>query len=222
MGRPSWRRGSGSTAISTSFGRRSGIPSIAPSSIRSTPSCARSSGSKKASGLPRGGPAGRTIYISNHKSHLDYLIEPLVLDDNGVRPPVIAAGINLFGGPLGLLHRHVTGAIPIRRNTKDPGVPRHAQGVRGGAAAAARSDVLHRGRPQLFRRDEGAEDRAAACRDAERPDRRRHSSDGDRLRPGARGSRARASGREAAPAAVRSRDRGDGPLRRRAISRVRS
>ena len=43
-----------------------------------------------------------------------------MLDDNGVRPPVIAAGINLFGGPLGLIHRHVTGAIPIRRNTKDP------------------------------------------------------------------------------------------------------
>jgi glycerol-3-phosphate O-acyltransferase len=64
--------------------------------------------------------AGRVIYISNHKSHLDYLIEPLVLDDMGVRPPVIAAGINLFGGPLGLIHRHVTGAIPIRRNTKDP------------------------------------------------------------------------------------------------------
>lgn len=63
---------------------------------------------------------GRVIYISNHKSHLDYLVEPLVLDDTGVRPPVIAAGINLFGGPLGLLHRHVTGAIPIRRNTKDP------------------------------------------------------------------------------------------------------
>ncbi len=63
---------------------------------------------------------GRVIYISNHKSHLDYLVEPLVLDDNGIRPPVIAAGINLFGGPLGLIHRHVTGAIPIRRNTKDP------------------------------------------------------------------------------------------------------
>ena len=62
----------------------------------------------------------RVIYISDHKSHLDYLVEPLVLDDNGIRPPVIAAGINLFGGPLGLLHRHVTGAIPIRRNTKDP------------------------------------------------------------------------------------------------------
>ena len=64
--------------------------------------------------------AGRVIYASNHKSHTDYLIEPLVLDDNGVRPPIIAAGINLFGGPLGLIHRHVTGAIPIRRNTKDP------------------------------------------------------------------------------------------------------
>ena len=63
---------------------------------------------------------GRVIYISDHKSHLDYLVEPLVLDDNGIRPPVIAAGINLFGGPLGLIHRHVTGAIPIRRNTKDP------------------------------------------------------------------------------------------------------
>jgi glycerol-3-phosphate O-acyltransferase len=63
---------------------------------------------------------GRVIYISNHKSHLDYLVEPLVLDDNQIRPPVIAAGINLFGGPLGLIHRHVTGAIPIRRNAKDP------------------------------------------------------------------------------------------------------
>src|SRR6476660_6608154 len=64
--------------------------------------------------------AGRVIYASNHKSHTDYLVEPLVLDDNGVRPPIIAAGINLFGGPLGLIHKHVTGAIPIRRNTKDP------------------------------------------------------------------------------------------------------
>jgi glycerol-3-phosphate O-acyltransferase len=63
---------------------------------------------------------GRTVYISNHKSHLDYLVEPLVLIENEIRPPVIAAGINLFGGPLGLLHRHVTGAIPIRRNSKDP------------------------------------------------------------------------------------------------------
>ena len=44
-----------------------------------------------------------------------------MLEDHEIRPPVIAAGINLFGGPLGLIHRHVTGAIPIRRNVKDPG-----------------------------------------------------------------------------------------------------
>jgi glycerol-3-phosphate O-acyltransferase len=62
----------------------------------------------------------RVVYISNHKSHIDYLVEPLVLDDNQIRPPLIAAGINLFGGPLGLIQRHVIGAIPIRRNTKDP------------------------------------------------------------------------------------------------------
>ena len=64
--------------------------------------------------------AGRVIYASDHKSHTDYLVEPLVLDDHGIRPPIIAAGINLFGGPLGLLHKHVTGAVPIRRNMKDP------------------------------------------------------------------------------------------------------
>src|ERR1051325_3318949 len=62
----------------------------------------------------------RVVYASNHKSHIDYLVEPIVLDDAGVRPPLIAAGINLFGGPLGLLHRHVTGALPVRRNTKAP------------------------------------------------------------------------------------------------------
>jgi glycerol-3-phosphate O-acyltransferase len=64
--------------------------------------------------------SGRVIYVSNHKSHLDYLVEPLALEDHHVRPPIIAAGINLFSGPLGLLHRHVTGAVPIRRNAKDP------------------------------------------------------------------------------------------------------
>ncbi len=63
---------------------------------------------------------GRVIWASNHRSHLDYLVEPLALIDAGIRPPIIAAGINLFGGPLGLIHKHVTGALPIRRNTKDP------------------------------------------------------------------------------------------------------
>jgi glycerol-3-phosphate O-acyltransferase len=62
---------------------------------------------------------GHVVYVSNHKSHLDYLIQPLILDDHGMRPPLLAAAINLFGGPMGLVHRHVTGAIPIRRNSKD-------------------------------------------------------------------------------------------------------
>ena len=63
---------------------------------------------------------GRVAYVSNHRSHIDYLVELLALDDAGIRPPIIAAGINLFGGPLGFIHKHVTGALPIRRNTKDP------------------------------------------------------------------------------------------------------
>src|SRR5262245_49500713 len=62
----------------------------------------------------------RVVYASNHRSHTDYLVEPLVLDDNGIRPPLIAAGINLFGGLLGPIQRHVISAIPIRRNSKDP------------------------------------------------------------------------------------------------------
>ena len=64
--------------------------------------------------------AGRVVYASNHRSHTDYLVQPLVLDDYGIRPPVLAASVHLFAGPMGLLHRHVTGAVPIRRNTRDP------------------------------------------------------------------------------------------------------
>ena len=79
--------------------------------------------------------AGRVVYASNHKSHIDYLVEPLVLDDNGIRPPIIAAGINLFGGPLGLIHRHVTGRDPDPAQHEGSGVPDHAQGVRRRAAA---------------------------------------------------------------------------------------
>src|SRR5260370_23370688 len=48
------------------------------------------------------------------------MTHPPAQDPPALRPPLMAAGINLFGGPLGLLHRHVTGAIPIRRNSKDP------------------------------------------------------------------------------------------------------
>lgn len=64
--------------------------------------------------------ANRVVYASNHRSHADWMVQPLVLDDNGIRPPIVAAGSNLFGGALGLIQKHVTGAIPIRRDTRDP------------------------------------------------------------------------------------------------------
>jgi glycerol-3-phosphate O-acyltransferase len=84
---------------------------------------------------------GHVVWVSNHKSHLDYLVEPLALDDSGIRPPLIAAGINLFGGAMGLLHRHVTGAIPIRRNSKDPA---YLMTLRGYVAEVLkRHDVLY-------------------------------------------------------------------------------
>jgi glycerol-3-phosphate O-acyltransferase len=84
---------------------------------------------------------GHVVWVSNHKSHLDYLVEPLALDDSGIRPPLIAAGINLFGGAMGLLHRHVTGAIPIRRNSKDPA---YLMTLRGYVAEILkRHDVLY-------------------------------------------------------------------------------
>ena len=142
------------------------------------------------------------IYVSNHKSHTDYLVELLVIDDLGIRPPLIAAGINLFVGPLGLINRHVTGAIPIRRNTKDP--------IYLITLKAYVAEVLKR--HDLFFYFEGGrsysgeikapQDRAAARRDAGGGARRPDCPRGDRLRHRARGSRARAPGRHEAPAAA--------------------
>ena len=84
---------------------------------------------------------GHAVWVSNHKSHLDYLVEPLALDDLGIRPPLVAAGINLFGGALGFIHRQVTGAIPIRRNSKDPA---YLMTLRGYVAEIlTRKDVLY-------------------------------------------------------------------------------
>ena len=113
--------------------------------------------------------AHRIVYASNHKSHTDYLVEPLVLDDNGIRPPLIAAGINLFGGPLGLIHKHVTGAIPIRRNTKDPA---YLITLKAYVAEILKKHDLFfypGGRAQLQRRAEGGEDRAVQRRAERRP-----------------------------------------------------
>ena len=78
-------------------------------STRSIRSCARSSASTSTSSIAQQATrAGRVIYVSNHKSHLDYLVEPLVLDDNGIRPPVIAGG-----------HQ------PVRRTARPAPPPRH-------------------------------------------------------------------------------------------------
>jgi hypothetical protein len=84
--------------------RRSGTSSTARCSIRCIRFSARSNGCTRTCITSPRRRTHRIVYASNHKSHTDYLVEPLVLDDNGIRPPLIAAGINLFGGPLGLIH----------------------------------------------------------------------------------------------------------------------
>ena len=154
----------------------------------------------------------RLVYASNHKSHIDYLVEPLALDDNGIRPPLIAAGINLFGGPLGLIHRHVTGAIPIRRNTKDP-----AYLVTLKAYVA---EILKK--HDLFFYPEGGRSYSGELKPAKtglvnaalaaRPSRPRDRPDRGRLRSGARGSHPGAAGDQEAAAAVQPRAGGDGAL----------
>ena len=154
---------------------------------------------------------------------IDYLVEPLVLDDNGIRPPLIAAGINLFGGPLGLIHRHVTGAIPIRRNTKDPA---YLITLKAYVAEILKKHDLffyHRRRTQLQRRAEGAEDRPDARRAAGRAA-ATWSSSRRRLPTTwcSRTSSSRGRGSRSVAAAVRARVGRDGPLRRRLpLARVR-
>ena len=165
---------------------------------------------------------GRVVYISNHRSHIDYLIEPLVLEDHEIRPPVIAAGINLFGGPLGLIHRHVTGAIPIRRNVKDPGYLITLKAYV--AEILQRHDLMfyiEGGRSysgELKTPKTGLAERGAAfgtCRSA--PDAVR-----DRLRPRARGSHPGAAEGEAHAKALHARVRRDGARRGRLqVARVR-
>ena len=60
-------------------GRRSVTSSIARWSIRSIRSCARSSASPSTASAPSRPPrAGRVVWASNHRSHTDYLVEPLV------------------------------------------------------------------------------------------------------------------------------------------------
>ena len=57
------------------------------------------------------------IYVSSHRSHLDYLVMPYELYYMGLRPPHAAAGINLSFWPLGVFLRR-GGAFFIRRSFK--------------------------------------------------------------------------------------------------------
>ena len=163
---------------------------------------------------------GHVVYVSNHKSHLDYLVEGLVLDDHGIRPPDDRAGINLFGGPLGLLHRHVTGAIPIRRNRRT----RLSLTLRRTSASCCRQrDVLfypEGGRSYIgeLKSPKTGLLHAACSRRAARGS----PAGGRRLRPGARGSHHPAAD-GASVARSRSRwSRRDGALRGRLpVPRVR-
>ncbi len=133
----------------------------------------------------------------------------------GIRPPIIAAGINLFGGPLGLIHKHVTGALPIRRNTKDPAYLITLKAYVG--------ELLHT--HDLFFYPEGGRSYSgelkppktgllSACLDAQRAGLDARAG-GGRLRPGARGSRPGAAEGQAPPARVQPRARRDGALRGR-------
>ena len=121
-----------------------------------------------------------------------------------------------------MIHQHVTGAIPIRRNTKDPAylitlkayvaellrshdLLFYPEGGRSysGELKSPKTGLLH---AALLSGTPGPDDRAD-----------RHF-----LRSRARGSHSRATARQAEPAPVRARARRDGPLRRRAIGRARS
>jgi glycerol-3-phosphate O-acyltransferase len=54
------------------------------------------------------------VFMSTHRSHIDYLLLGYVLFDNGLAPPHMAAGINLNFWPIGGLLRR-SGAFFLRR-----------------------------------------------------------------------------------------------------------
>ena len=162
--------GSGSRPTSTSFARRSATASIARCSIRSIRSCARSVASPNTSSTPvRRRRAAASLYVSNHKSHLDYLVEPLVLDDNGIRPPVRRGrhqSLRRAARPAASA-RHRRDPDPAQQ--QGPGLPGDAPRVHRGAPESPGSALLRGGWSQLQRRLQSAQDRLAPGRTAGRP-----------------------------------------------------
>ncbi len=57
------------------------------------------------------------VYVSSHRSHLDYMVMPYELYYMGLRPPHAAAGVNLNFWPIGRILR-MGGAFFIRRTFK--------------------------------------------------------------------------------------------------------
>jgi len=67
--------------------------------------------------LKRAAALAPLVLCPSHKSHVDYLALSLLLYDNGLTPPHIAAGINLSFWPFGAFAR-MGGAFFIRRTVK--------------------------------------------------------------------------------------------------------
>lgn len=83
----------------------------------------------------------RIVYVSNHRSHLDYLIIPLLLHMNGHEPPAVLAGSNLMRIPLlGRWFERVKG-IPVERHrARDRNyIHNFAESIR---TAVQRTDIL--------------------------------------------------------------------------------
>ncbi len=154
-------------ATSRSCAPRSGTPSTARSSTRSIRSSARSSASPRHLHLQRGARHGtRRLRLESQ--------EPPRLPGRaaGARrqrhPPADHRGGHQ---PVRRTARadppHVTGAIPIRRDTKDPAYLVTLKAYVAETAQDARPVLLSRRRPQLQRRAQGGQDRTAstpACR----------------------------------------------------------
>ena len=211
----------GSSPTSKSSKRRSGTSFIARSSTRCTRFSGRSSGGSNISRSSNRPPGGtRHLRVEPPEPH--GLPRRAGRAGRQRRAPAhYRRGHQPVGGPLGLIHKHVTGAIPIRRNTKDPAYLITLKAYVASCSAARTSCSIPKV-AQLQRRAEKAQDRPAARGAAlgnAGPDDR---ADRDFLRPRARGSHPRTTARQAEPAPVRARARRDDPIRRRvSVTRVR-
>lgn len=62
---------------------------------------------------------GALVFLSNHRSMFDFLVQGVKFEENGISPPRYAAGKNLFKGVLGDIFRK-WGAVAMDREQKSP------------------------------------------------------------------------------------------------------